>query len=216
MKQGQLYIVSAPSGAGKTSLLNALRGQLQYVTVSLSHTTRAPRPGEKDGWHYRFVSKEAFQEAISQGHFLEYAEVFGNFYGTSRLAVNELLDAGKDVILEIDWQGARQVRAATDDVISIFILPPSLEALEERLRNRNQDEAAVIQRRMDEARNEMSHYPEYDYLIINDEFEDALEKLNYIFRAGRLRTDRQIQHHGQLLAGLTDMLPTDSPQNPHR
>lgn len=202
MKQGQLYIVSAPSGAGKTSLLNALRGRLQYVTVSLSHTTRAPRPGERDGWHYRFVSVDEFRSEIDKGHFLEYAEVFGNYYGTSKLTVQELLDVGKDVILEIDWQGARQVREQTDDVISIFILPPSLEELENRLRSRNQDDDATIRRRMDQARDEMSHYGEYDYVVFNDEFEDALEKLWTLFRAGRLRTHLQVQHHGELLNSL--------------
>ena len=204
MKQGQLYIVSAPSGAGKTSLLNALRGRLKYVTVSLSHTTRAPRPGEKDGWHYNFVSVPEFRAEVAKGNFLEYAEVFGNYYGTSKLAVDELLDAGKDVILEIDWQGAQQVRDKTDDVISVFILPPSLEALEERLRSRKQDDDATIQRRMHEARSEMSHYSEYDYLLFNDDFEDALEKLFFLFRAGRLRTDRQIQHYGELLNNLVE------------
>ena len=202
MKQGQLYIVSAPSGAGKTSLLNALRGRLKYVRVSLSHTTRAARPGEKDGWHYHFVSVDEFQSEVAKGNFLEYAEVFGNYYGTSRLAVEELLDSGKDVILEIDWQGAQQVRKNTDDVVSIFILPPSLEALEERLRSRQQDDEATIQRRMQEARSEMSHYHEYDYVLFNDDFEEALEELLCLFGAGRLRTDRQIQHHGELLASL--------------
>ncbi|MEZ5480405.1 MAG: guanylate kinase [Thiolinea sp.] len=202
MKQGQLYIVSAPSGAGKTSLLNALRGRLQYVTVSLSHTTRAPRPGEKDGWHYHFVTVDAFRHEIEQGHFLEYAQVFGNYYGTSRLAVEALLNAGKDVILEIDWQGAQQVREQAPDVVSIFILPPSLAELENRLRKRNQDEDAVIARRMSEACSEMSHYPEYDYLVFNEEFEEALDKLLTIFRSGRLRTALQVQHHGELLQQL--------------
>jgi len=202
MKQGQLYIVSAPSGAGKTSLLNALRGRLKHVQVSLSHTTRAPRPGEKDGWHYHFVSVDEFRDEVEKGHFLEYAEVFGNYYGTSKLAVEELLNSGKDVILEIDWQGAQQVRENTNDVVGIFILPPSLEALEERLRSRQQDDEATIQRRMQEARSEMSHYSEYDYVLFNDDFEDALEKLFYLFRVGRLRTDRQIQHHGELLDSL--------------
>lgn len=205
MKQGQLYIVSAPSGAGKTSLLNALRGRLQYVTVSLSHTTRAPRPGEKDGWHYRFVGVDEFRSEVARDNFLEYAEVFGNYYGTSKLTVQEFLDAGKDVILEIDWQGAQQVRQQTDDVISIFILPPSLDELENRLRNRKQDDDATIKRRMDEARSEMSHYGEYDYVIFNDEFEDALEKLWVVFRAGRSRTHLQIQHHKELLDSLTSV-----------
>lgn len=205
MKQGQLYIVSAPSGAGKTSLLNALRGRLKYVRVSLSHTTRSPRPGERDGWHYNFVTTDEFRHEIDKGNFLEYAEVFGNYYGTSSIAVDELLNEGKDVILEIDWQGARQVREKTDEAISIFILPPSLEELETRLRNRQQDDDEVIAHRMQEARSEMSHYHEYDYLVFNDEFEDALEKLFFIFRTGRLRTGRQAQHHGELLEGLVEV-----------
>ncbi|PID49711.1 MAG: guanylate kinase [Proteobacteria bacterium] len=203
MKQGQLYIVSAPSGAGKTSLLNALRGQLKYVTVAVSHTTRPPRSGEKEGWHYHFVSVEAFRQEIDYGNFLEYAQVFDNYYGSNRVGVEQLLDAGKDVILEIDWQGARQVRKVHPDIISIFILPPSQAALEERLRSRKQDNEATIQRRMRDARSEMSHYPEYDYLIINDDFEDALEELLAIFRSGRLRLDRQVQHRKDLLDSLT-------------
>lgn len=202
MKQGQLYIVSAPSGAGKTSLLNALRGRLKYVTISVSHTTRPPRPGEKDGWHYNFVSVATFQNEIAANNFLEYAQVFDNYYGTNRTGVEQLLDAGKDVILEIDWQGARQVREKTDDSLSIFILPPSQGTLEERLRARQQDDERTIQRRMRDARSEMSHYPEYDYLIINDDFEDALEELLAIFRSGRLRLDRQRQHRQALLDAL--------------
>jgi len=202
MKQGQLYIVSAPSGAGKTSLLNALRGRLKYVTVSVSHTTRPARPGEKEGWHYHFVSVDTFQTEIAANNFLEYAQVFDNYYGTNRTGVEQLLDAGKDVILEIDWQGARQVREKTDDVLSIFILPPSQSTLEERLRARQQDNEATIRRRMRDARSEMSHYPEYDYLIINDDFEDALEELLAIFRSGRLRLNRQRQHRQALLDAL--------------
>lgn len=205
MKQGQLYIVSAPSGAGKTTLLNALRGRLKYVTVSLSHTTRAPRPGEKDGWHYRFVSIEEFQAQAEQGNFLEYAQVFDNYYGTSKVTVQEFLDAGKDVILEIDWQGAQQVREKAPDAVSIFILPPSMEELEARLRNRKTDSEDTILRRMRDAQSEMSHYQEYDYLIFNDDFEEALEKLIIVFRNNRLRLSRQQQHHqtqlNELLAG---------------
>lgn len=207
MKQGQLYIVSAPSGAGKTTLLNALRGRLKYVTVSLSHTTRDPRPGEKDGWHYRFVSIDDFQTEVEQGNFLEYAKVFDNYYGTSKVTVQEFLDAGKDVILEIDWQGAQQVREKAPEAVSIFVLPPSLEELEARLRNRKTDSEDVIQRRMRDAQSEMSHYAEYDYLIFNDDFEDALEKLIIIFRNNRLRLSRQQQHHqnqlDELLADYT-------------
>ncbi|MFZ1570940.1 MAG: guanylate kinase [Thiolinea sp.] len=202
MKPGQLYIVSAPSGAGKTSLLNELCKQLKHLTISVSHTTRAPRPGEVDGEHYHFVSLETFKEEIEQNLFLEYAQVFDNYYGTSKTAVDTLLTARKDVILEIDWQGARQVRERADSVISIFILPPSQTSLEERLRNRQQDSEEIIQRRMRDARNEIAHYSEYDYVIINDNFEDALADLVAIFRSERLRLKRQLQHHAELLAEL--------------
>lgn len=202
MKPGQLYIVSAPSGAGKTSLLNELCKQLKHLTISVSHTTRAPRPSEVDGEHYHFVSLETFQEEIEQNLFLEYAQVFDNYYGTSKTAVDTLLTARKDVILEIDWQGARQVRERADSVISIFILPPSQASLEERLRNRQQDSEEIIQRRMRDARNEIAHYSEYDYVIINDNFEDALADLVAIFRSERLRLKRQLQHHAELLAEL--------------
>lgn len=202
MKPGQLYIVSAPSGAGKTSLLNELCKQLKHLIISVSHTTRAPRPSEVDGEHYHFVSLETFKEEIEQNLFLEYAQVFDNYYGTSKTAVDTLLTARKDVILEIDWQGARQVRERADSVISIFILPPSQASLEERLRNRQQDSEEIIQRRMRDARNEIAHYSEYDYVIINDNFEDALADLVAIFRSERLRLKRQLQHHAELLAEL--------------
>jgi guanylate kinase len=202
MKPGQLYIVSAPSGAGKTSLLNELCKQLKHLTISVSHTTRAPRPGEVDGEHYHFVSLETFKQEIERNLFLEYAQVFDNYYGTSKTAVDTLLTARKDVILEIDWQGARQVRERADSVISIFILPPSQASLEERLRNRKQDSEEIIQRRMRDARNEIAHYAEYDYVIINDDFEDALADLVAIFRSERLRLKRQLQHHADLLAEL--------------
>lgn len=204
MQQGQLYIVSAPSGAGKTSLLSQLRQQLKYVTVSVSHTTRPPRSGEIEGEHYQFVSVEAFKQAIQEELFLEYAQVFDNYYGTSKASIAALLNTGKDVILEIDWQGAQQVRKQTQDVISIFILPPSQAALEERLRQRQQDSEDTIQRRMREARNEISHYPEYDYVIINDHFADALADLLAIFRSERLRLSRQRQAHAELLNALVN------------
>lgn len=200
--KGQLYIVSAPSGAGKSSLLNNLRGRLQDVIVSVSTTTRQPRPGEQDGVHYHFTTLETFHQQVADGNFLEYAQVFDNYYGTSRLTVNSLLESGKDVILEIDWQGARQVRERAEDVISIFILPPSVDTLQERLRGRGQDSEETIQRRMRDAQNEMSHYPEYDYLIINDEFELALEELACIFRSERLKRARQTQRHQALLNAL--------------
>lgn len=202
MKPGQLYIVSAPSGAGKTSLLNELCKQLKHLTISVSHTTRAPRPGEVDGEHYHFVSLDTFKQEIEHNLFLEYAQVFDNYYGTSKTAIDTLLTARKDVILEIDWQGARQVRERAESVISIFILPPSQASLEERLRNRKQDSEEIIQRRMRDARNEIAHYSEYDYVIINDDFEDALADLVAIFRSERLRLRRQLQHHAELLAEL--------------
>ncbi|WP_020393719.1 guanylate kinase [Thiolinea disciformis] len=208
MKPGQLYIVSAPSGAGKTSLMNALCARLNYVKVSVSHTTRKPRPGEENGVHYHFVDVETFQREIEQGLFLEYAKVFDNYYGTSRVAVQTLLDAGVDVILEIDWQGARLVKSATEEVVSIFILPPSREALEQRLRARNQDDEAVIQRRMRDARQEMSHYDEYDYLVINDDFGDTLENLLAIFNSHRLQLARQVQHHQAVLNNLLQEPPS--------
>lgn len=199
---GQLYIVSAPSGAGKSSLLNALRGRVQGLVVSVSTTTRQPRPGEQDGVHYHFTTAEIFRQQVAGGDFLEYAQVFDNYYGTSRLSVNALLESGKDVILEIDWQGAQQVRERAGNAISIFILPPSVDALRERLRGRGQDSEETIQRRMRDAQSEMSHYAEYDYIVINDEFESALEELACIFRSERLKLVRQQQHHKALLDAL--------------
>lgn len=202
MLAGQLYIVSAPSGAGKSSLLNALRERFPTVAVSVSHTTRLPRPGEQDGVHYHFTNAETFRQQVAEGNFLEYAQVFDNYYGTSRLSVNALLESGKDVILEIDWQGARQVRERAENVISIFILPPSVDALQERLHGRGQDSEETIRRRMRDAQNEMSHYPEYDYVVINDTFEVALDDLAAIFRSERLKLARQKQRHRPLLDAL--------------
>jgi guanylate kinase len=201
---GQLYIVSAPSGAGKSSLLNALRARMPDVVISVSHTTRAPRPGEQDGVHYHFTDAEIFRQQVADGNFLEYAQVFDNYYGTSRLSVNAQLESGRDVILEIDWQGAQQVRESVENVISIFILPPGIEALSERLHGRGQDSNETIQRRMRDAKSEMSHYPEYDYVVINDVFETALEELVSIFRSERLRLARQVRQHKALLNGLVN------------
>lgn len=201
---GQLYIVSAPSGAGKSSLLNALRQQLDQIAISVSHTTRAPRPGEVHTQHYHFVSVDAFKAKIAAHDFLEHAQVFDNFYGTSQSAIEAQLAQGLDVILEIDWQGARQVRDRIPGALSIFILPPSLPALDQRLRNRQQDSEETIQRRMRDAQSEMSHYPEYDYLVINDEFDTALTQLKSIFQANRLRLMSQIQQQASLLAKLTN------------
>ncbi|MGD2112344.1 MAG: guanylate kinase [Gammaproteobacteria bacterium] len=200
---GTLYIVSAPSGAGKSSLVKALLESAgEGLALSVSHTTRAPRPGEVDGREYHFTSTEQFETLIAAGDFLEHARVFDNFYGTSRRAVESQLAAGQDVILEIDWQGARKVRAQLPDTVSIFILPPTRAALAERLAARGQDDAAVIARRMRDAVSEMSHYEEYDYLVINDVFEQARDELAAIIRARRLRLAFQTRRHAGLLASL--------------
>ncbi|MFK8027483.1 MAG: guanylate kinase [Gammaproteobacteria bacterium] len=181
MSLGTLYIVSAPSGAGKTSLLKAVRSQLVDLKVAISHTTRDPRPGEVNGDHYHFVSEKEFHKMEESGDFLEFAEVFGNFYGTSKKSVNFHLDKGDDVVLEIDWQGAQQVRNIYPQAVSIFILPPSIQALENRLLNRGQDSEEIIQKRMAQAQSEISHYDEYQYLIINDELDEAIQMLTTVF-----------------------------------
>jgi len=202
VSKGTLYVISAPSGAGKTSLVRALVERLDGVAASVSHTTRAMRPGEADGVHYHFVSRERFMAMVEAGDFLEHAQVFDNFYGTSQQAVEDQLRAGQDVILEIDWQGAQQVRRLMPACESIFILPPSREELERRLRGRGQDGDEVIARRMRDAVNEMSHYPEFDYLVINEVFEEALGELQAIFVANRQRLARQQAEHEALLRGL--------------
>ena len=200
---GTLYIISAPSGAGKSSLLRAmLESSGAGVALSVSHTTRAPRPGEVDGKDYHFVDAGVFQAMVDRGEFLEHAQVFDNFYGTSQKAIGEQLSRGQDVILEIDWQGARQVRKLVPGAVGIFILPPGRQALEERLQGRGQDDAAVIERRMQDAVSEMSHYSEYDYLVINDVFEDARDELAAIIAGHRLRIECQTLRHEALLAGL--------------
>ena len=199
---GTLYIVSAPSGAGKTSLVKALLDALPDIRVSVSHTTRAMRPGEADGVNYHFVDCATFTNLLEHGDFLEHAEVFGNCYGTSQAALERDLAEGHDLILEIDWQGAQQVRRKLPHAQSIFILPPSQAALRQRLDNRGQDSAEIIERRMREAVSEMSHYVEYDYLIINDDFASALEDLKSIFRTRQLRLDRQQRRHDDLLVDL--------------
>jgi len=199
---GTLFIFSAPSGAGKTSLVKALLDTTGYIRVSVSHTTRAPRPGEVDGQDYHFVSKEDFQQLVSEDAFLEHAQVFDNFYGTSQRWVESELEAGRDVILEIDWQGAEQVRRLMPDAVSVFIAPPSIDALEQRLRNRGQDSEEIIQRRMRDARSEMSHYGEYNYLIINDDFNNTLEELRSIIIARRHRIEAQQQRHEETLKKL--------------
>lgn len=204
MAQGTLYIVSAPSGAGKSSLIQALlKTQPLYDTqVSISHTTRGARPGENHGEHYFFVSQEEFRQMIAEDAFLEHAEVFGNYYGTSRHAIEQVLATGVDVFLDIDWQGAKQIREKMPQARSIFILPPSKIELDRRLRGRGQDSEEVIAKRMAQAVAEMSHYAEYDYLIVNDDFDTALSDLKIIIRAERLRMGRQKARHDALISKL--------------
>ncbi len=199
---GTLYIISAPSGAGKTSLVKALVDSTPLVRVSVSHTTRAMRPGEVDGVNYHFVSRDQFHDMLQRDEFLEHAEVFGNLYGTSQRWIEQTLAEGFDLILEIDWQGAQQVRHLLPHSRSIFILPPTQEALRHRLTNRGQDNGEIIERRMREAVSEMSHYIEYDYLLINDDFAHALDDLRSIFRANQLVQARQQQIHRGLLSEL--------------
>ena len=199
---GTLYIFSAPSGAGKTSLVKALLDTTSYIGVSVSHTTRAPRPGEVDGKDYHFISRDDFQELVNEGAFLESAQVFDNYYGTSQRWVESEMEAGRDVILEIDWQGAQQVRRLMPDSVSAFIVPPSIEALEQRLRGRGQDSDEIIARRMRDARNEVSHYGEYDYLIVNDNFENTVDELRAIIIARRHRLDAQQIRHRDVLQDL--------------
>lgn len=204
MAQGTLYIFSAPSGAGKSSLIQALlKTQSLYDTqVSVSHTTRASRPGEHHGEHYFFVSKDEFCQMIEQDAFLEYAEVFGNYYGTSRAIIKQVLLIGIDIFLDVDWQGAQQIRAQMPQARSIFILPPSKEELDRRLRGRGQDAEEVIAKRMTQAVAEIMHYAEYDYLIVNDDFDLALSDLKTIIRAERLRSRRQLLRHDALISKL--------------
>jgi len=207
MSQGILFLVSAPSGAGKTSLVNALleassASTMSNLCVSISHTTRPKRPGEENGKNYHFVSVDEFKAMRNDNAFLESAEVFGNFYGTSRHWVEDKLNQGWDVILEIDWQGAGQVQQLMPDAVSIFILPPSLEALHERLTSRGQDDATVIEKRMNEAVNEISHYGQADYIVINQTFDVALEDLKAIIRSARLGKAYQTHSKAALLDEL--------------
>jgi len=204
MNTGTLYIISAPSGAGKTSLVKALLDKLAGVTVSVSHTTRAARPGEQDGVDYHFVEKADFERRVADGEFLEHAQVFDNHYGTRRATVLEKLESGGDVILEIDWQGARQVYEAFPQAIRVFILPPSREALRQRLIGRGQDNEDVINRRMADAVSEMSHYKEFDYLVFNDDFDTASGELMALFRARRLRSEAQQQRYASELRELLE------------
>lgn len=202
--KGNLFILSAPSGAGKSSLISALLKQtsVRPMQVSVSHTTRDPRPGETNGQHYHFVSKEVFQQAIAENTFYEHAEVFGNYYGTSEIAIDQQLEQGIDVFLDIDWQGAQQVRMKKPDVTTIFISPPSKQELESRLRGRGQDSEEVIQSRMAQAQAECSHYQEFDYIIINDDFEQAQIDLTTIVNNQRLKRSQQAQQHQSLFEEL--------------
>ncbi len=202
MITGKLYIISAPSGAGKTSLVKQLLADSEQLAVSISHTTRAMRAGEADGVDYFFVPEAQFKAMIEQQAFLEHAQVFDNFYGTAQQSVEANLAQGLDVILEIDWQGAQQIRTMLPESVSIFILPPSIAVLRQRLQNRGQDDETVIDRRMRDAVTEMSHYPEFDYLIVNDDFAVALNQLKSIITANRLSQNRQQQLLAPLLQDL--------------
>lgn len=199
---GNLFIISAPSGAGKSTLIQALLKRYSDMRLSVSHTTRAPRAGEQDGVHYHFTTIPDFQQRIANGEFLESAEVFGNYYGTSAHAIRELLSQGIDVFLDIDWQGAQQIRAKVAGTIGIFILPPSLDALQQRLTHRATDSAEVIAKRMAQAQSEMSHAFEYDYLIINDQLEQAYNELERIVLAQRNRFSSQAHRQQALLEQL--------------
>ena len=197
---GSLFIIAAPSGAGKTSLVNALLEKDSRLSLSISHTTRSPRPGETDGRHYHFVSEAEFERMAAAGDFMEHARVFDHFYGTNRHSVAKQLEQGRDVILEIDWQGARQVRAVFPGCCSIFIIPPSLETLRKRLKGRGQDSEEVIQRRMRDAQAEISHWDEFEYLVVNDDFNAALDELIAIINDHRRHKTHIINKNNQLLA----------------
>jgi guanylate kinase len=204
MSKGTLFIVSAPSGAGKTSLLRALVGHDEHIRISVSHTTRPKRPGEWDGVDYHFVNQEKFFQMAEDGEFLEHASVFDNYYGTSEQEVQKELDKGMDVILEIDWQGAQQVRKRMKDTVSIFILPPNRESLLDRLTERGQDSTEVIQKRYQDAKNEISHYPEFDYLVVNDVFDRAVDELRAIVISQRLRQNYQWELQRERLEQLLE------------
>ena len=199
---GTLYIFSAPSGAGKTSLVKALLEQISGIGVSVSHTTRKMRPGEANGVNYHFVDIPTFESMVTQNAFIEHAKVFDNYYGTAKTAVAQQLAKGQDVILEIDWQGARQIRAWRADVVGVFILPPSRATLLQRLQDRQTDSAEIIARRMRDAVTEMRHYDEYDYVVVNDDFAAALSELQAIVTCQRLRMPRQRQALAGALAEL--------------
>ena len=200
--RGTLFIVAAPSGAGKSSIVNAVLARDPNICLSISFTSRAPRPGERHAEHYHFVSAAEFENMVAAGDFFEHALVHGDWKGTARQSVEPQLAAGRDVLLEIDWQGARQVRAKVPDAISVFILPPSRAALDERMRKRGQDSEAVIRQRLDAAREEMSHYGEFDYLVVNEDFDTAVSEMCAIFTSSRLLRDRQVARHARLISAL--------------
>ncbi|MBB4131055.1 MULTISPECIES: guanylate kinase [unclassified Xanthomonas] len=202
--RGTLYIVAAPSGAGKSSIVNATLARDPKIALSISFTSRPPRPGERHAEHYHFVSADEFQRMIEAGDFFEYALVHGDWKGTARQSVEPQLAAGHDVLLEIDWQGARQVRQKVPDAVSVFILPPSRQALDERMRKRGQDSEDVMAQRLAAAREEMLHFEEFDYVIINETFDTAVSEMCAIFTASRLRRQAQQQRHAGLIQALLD------------
>ncbi len=202
-EQGTLYVISAPSGAGKTSLVSGMLQEDARLGVSVSHTTRPMREGEQNGVNYHFVSRDEFEAMIGRGDFLEHADVFGNYYGTSQVWVRETLAKGQDVILEIDWQGAEQVRRLIPECVGIFVVPPSADILRERLIGRGTDAPEVIERRLTEAEEECCHAVEFDYLVVNDDFDQALLELLCIVRSQRLRMRNQQVRYADLLAGLS-------------
>jgi len=200
--RGTLYIVAAPSGAGKSSIVNACLARDPNIRLSISFTSRAPRPGERHAEHYHFVSADEFGRMVVAGDFFEHALVHGDWKGTARQSVDPQLAAGHDVLLEIDWQGARQVRRQVPDAVSVFILPPSREALQQRMRTRAQDSEAVIAQRLAAAHEEMSHYTEFDYVIVNEVFSTAVDEMCAIFTASRLRREAQVARHAGLISAL--------------
>lgn len=203
LQSGTLYVISAPSGTGKTTLVKTLVGSLTGITVSVSHTTRPKRPAETEGINYHFVDVNEFDRMTEHGEFLEHANVFSNLYGTSRLWVEDMLKRGIDVILEIDWQGCQQIQRLISNCVSIFILPPSLEALSHRLTQRNQDHPEVIRQRLADAQATVTHVGEYDYIVVNDDFQSAVNDLKAIVQAGRLVKQRQMKNLTALLSELT-------------
>ena len=202
MAKGNVFVVTAPSGAGKTTLVAALLAADQNVQLSVSFTTRAPRAGEVNGKDYHFVERAEFERMINAGELLEHAEVYGNYYGTSQRWISEVLDNGRDILLEIDWQGAQQVRRLFPEAIGLFVLPPSVDVLETRLRNRGKDSEETIARRMAAAREEISHVEELDYVIVNEHIDEAVRDIVSIVRAERLTLPRQSVRHAALITSL--------------